>query len=351
MSRFKKIILSLLILTSASLAEVQPLFYETYNFEENDVLNIREQPNYRAKKLGELRLNYSVDILECRNIKTSKWCKVASVYATEPQGWVNAKYLRPQSYQEGYVTVKGKKSTCDYVIKCEEEKHNTLCLVVTGFGDDMENLTLKTKWFNRKDLKPASRFTAMYDEPDANGYCNADKYIYQYQSKEKLKSLSQTFTSPAFSVVSKFLESLRGRDEKALQKLIHPKSGLRLSALSYFDKTASQHFTQKTFLESYKRRNKLFWGQTEAKGDVIQKNLYAYLESLPSDLVHISKVIALNDFKNYPKNHSQTLKAYEVYWNLDAEHQEYAYQGLVVILEQYQGQWYVVGITRDYWTP
>jgi len=351
MGRFREMVLALLLFTSVSFPEVEPLFYETYNFKENDTLNIREKPNYRSKKIGELYLGHLVQLLECVKVKDSKWCQVKALYFPEEKGWVNAKYIKPTRYQEGYVKVKAKKNTCDYVIKCEKEKHNTLCLVVTDLGDDIDNLTLKTKWFNRKDLKPASNFTAMYDEPDAEGFCTAHKYIYEYQSKEKLKSLSKTFTSPAFSVVSNLLESLRDRDEKALQKLIHPKNGLRLSALSYFDKTASQHFTQKTFLESYKSRNKLFWGQTEAKGDVIQKDLYAYLETLPSDVVHISKVIALNDLKNYPKNHMQTLKTYEVYWNLEEEHKEYAYQGLVVILEQYQGQWYVVGITRDYWTP
>ncbi|CAA6822345.1 MAG: Unknown protein [uncultured Sulfurovum sp.] len=351
MWKFKKIVLLLSLMTSASFAEVQPLFYETYNFEKDDVLNIREQPNYKAKKIGELGLHYDVDILECRNIKTSKWCKIESIYATEPQGWVNAKFLQPKQHQEGYVTVKGKKSTCDYVIKCEEEKHNTLCLVVTGFGDDMNNLTLQTKWFNRKNLKPASRFTAMYDEPEADGYCNADKYIYQYQSDQKIKELSKTFTSPAFTIVGQLMNTLRHKDEKAIQKIIHPKSGLRLSALSYFDKKSSQHFSQKTFLENYNSRNKLFWGHTEAKGDVIQKDLYAYLEELPSDVPHISKVIVLNDLKNYPKNHNQTVKAYEIYWTLDEEHKEYAYQGLVVILEQYENQWYLVGITKDYWTP
>ena len=155
----------------------------------------------------------------------------------------------------------------------------------------------------------------------------------------------------AFTTVTKTLKALHSRDEHSIQKLIHPKHGLKLSALSYFDKQSSQYFTQKTFLSSYKSRNKLFWGHSESKGDVIQKDLYTYVEDLPSDIAHIAKIVKLDNFKNYPKAYNQTLKAYEIYWILDEELKEYSYQGLVVILKGYKGQWYVVGISRDYWTP
>lgn len=351
MSIFQALVLFMVFLTSASFAEVQPLFYETYNFEEDDVLNIRKKPNYQAQKIGELGLKHPIEILQCHTIKKSKWCKIKPLYLPESIGWVNAKYLHPKSYQEGYVTVKNKKSTCDYVIKCKKEEEETLCLVVTGVGEDIENPSLKTQWFNSRELKPASRLTAMYDEPEASGYCTNDTYIYVYQSKQKLKELSQQFPTPAFTVVTQLMESLRQGDATAIQNLIHPTSGLTLSALSYFQKQSNQFFTQKTFLENYHARNKLFWGNSEAKGDVIQKDLYAYLESLPSDIPHISKVVHLNSFKNYPKKHHQKLKAYEFYWILDEKNREYAYEGLVVILEPYKHHWYLVGITKDYWTP
>ncbi|CAA6815797.1 MAG: Unknown protein [uncultured Sulfurovum sp.] len=42
MRSFKIIILSLTLLTSATLAEVKPLFYETYNFPEDDILKIQK---------------------------------------------------------------------------------------------------------------------------------------------------------------------------------------------------------------------------------------------------------------------------------------------------------------------
>ena len=347
----KKSILCFFLLSSTTFADVQPLFYETYGFEENDSLNIREKPNYHSKKLGEINLERWVKVFECIHIKKSKWCKVEALDFPEAKGWVNAKYIKPTHYQEGYVTIKGQNSDCAYALKCEKKDHKNKCLVVTSLGDDMEKVSLETAWFERKVLTPATRFSAMPNDPEADGYCTNDRYIYTYLSEEKIKELSTKFPSLAFTTVGKVLKALSSRDEHAIQKLIHPKNGLRLSALSYFNKDATQYFTQKTFLSTYESRNKLFWGQSEAKGEVIQKDLYAYLEDLPSDMVHISKVVELDNLKNYPKAYNQTLKAYEVYWILDEELKEYAYQGLVLILEKYKNQWYVVGISKDYWTP
>jgi len=215
----------------------------------------------------------------------------------------------------------------------------------------MKEISLETQWFNRDRLTPATNFSAMPDDPEASGYCTNAQYIYAYQHHQKLNELSKKFPSPAFTIVAQLMTSLEYRDEKGIQKLIHPKHGLTLSALSYFNKQGNQYFNQKTFLSTYKSRNKLFWGYTESKGEVIQQDLYAYLEDLPSDVPHISKVVRLNNFKNYPKKPHQKLEAYEMYWTLDEKYKEYAYRGLVIILEAYKDQWYVVGITNDYWTP
>jgi len=351
MGSFKKIALPLLLLTVVSFAEVEPLFYVTYNFEENDTLNIREKPHYHSKKIGELYLKSLVQLFECVKVKDAKWCQVEALYFPEARGWVNAKYIKPTRYQEGYVNIQNFKNDCEYVLKCKENNHQDQCLVVTGWGNNMKEISLETQWFNRDRLTPATNFSAMPNDPDASGYCTTAQYIAAYQRHQKLKEFSKKFPTPTFKIVAQLLTSLEYRDGKSIQNLIHPEHGLTLSALSYFNKQSNQYFNQQTFLSAYESRNKLFWGYTEGKGDVIEKDLYAYLEALPSDVAHISKVVRLNNFKNYPKKPHQKLEAYEVYWTLDEKHKAYAYQGLVVILEVYKGQWYVVGITNDYWTP
>ena len=350
-------LLGFCFLMSIASADIKPLFYEAYNFAENDVLNVRQKPDFQSKKIGEISLNRHLSVGQCLENGTKKkstWCKVKPLDygGNGVEGWVNAKYLIPTLYQEGYVTIKNKKSICDYVLKCKSRENKPQCLVVTGITDN-EEINLKTEWIDYQRLKPASNFSAA-DDPDLNpegGYCTREKYINAYFKNKKIKALSKQFPTPEFQTVIAFLKALSETDETAIEALIHPKSGITLSALSYFDKKGSQQFLQKSFLGSYRSRVTLDWGQTEAKGDSIKKDLYAYFESLPKDIPHIDKVSLLNDLKNFPKVKEQKLKAYEVFWYLDKNNREYSYTGLVIILEAYQDKWAVVGISRDYWTP
>ncbi|SFV69247.1 hypothetical protein MNB_SV-14-536 [hydrothermal vent metagenome] len=338
-------------MTQSSYAKVEPLFYTTYNFKEDDVLNIRKSPNYHADKLGEVSLNQRIQVFQCKRVGEGKWCKIEAINFPEVKGWVNAKYIKPSRYQEGYVRIQNQNSNCDYALKCRERNHQTECLVVTSLGEDDKLISLKKSWFNRQLLTPASRFSAMPNDPEASGYCNSDHYIYEALSHQKLQALSLEHNSSDFKIVIKLLKVLNSGNRESLAQLIHPKNGLMLSALSYFNRETEQYFTPKSFLEIYKHSNKLFWGYTEAKGEVIKGDLYDYMEALPHNIPHIDKVVRLNNYKNYPKSQHQELKAYEVYWIENQKLKAYSYQGLVVVLEAYQGQWYVVGICRDYWVP
>lgn len=352
----KPALISLCLIGNISFADIKPLFYKAYDFAENDVLNVRQKPEYQSKKVGEMALGRHLSLGQCLENgikKNSKWCKVKPLDygGNEAEGWVNAKYITPILYQEGYVTIKNRKSICDYVLKCENRDNKPQCLVVTGLTDHQE-LSLQTEWIDYQRLKPASNFSAA-DDQDLNpegGFCTRGKYVDEYFKNKKVKALSTQFPEPEFQTVLALIKALSDRDEIAIKALIHPQKGITLSTLSYFDKKGSQQFLQKSFLEHYKSRVIMNWGQTKAKGDFIKKDLYAYFEDLPADIPHIAKVIALNDFKNFPNMKKQKLKAYEIYWYLDKSNKEYAYTGLVIILEAYQGEWAVVGISKDYWT-
>ena len=323
------------------------LFYQTDNFPEDDLLNVRQQPNYRAKKIDTLSLGVPLEVLQCTHNKTSKWCKIKPLYAPDTIGWVNAKFIAPQRYQEGYVTIEGQATDCAYLLECYAQK----CSVVTSLGEG-ETITPQRHWFARNRIHPATQFSAMPNDPDANGYCTTHHYLYDYLSHQKMTMLQETFPSQDFGVLIEMLYAIDQQDSQKIASLIHPLRGIRLSALSYFDPKRSQHFTQQTFLDQYKQRQILFWGEREGRAERIDQDLYAYLQTLPHDIPHISKVVPLNDLRNYPQQADQRLKAYEIFWyGGEGLSKEYAYQGLIVILEAYQSNWYVVGISRDYWTP
>ncbi len=164
------------------------LFASVVNVTSNDVLNVREKPNSKAKKVGEISPILSVGIEKCKSIKDLTWCRVyplvqnwsENFWEDKNIGWANARYLKFSN--RGYVIVKGKRN-CAYALDC----HNGKCEVVDGYVTDKEHniKELKTQWLERKYLKGESNFGVTPDSVD--GYCNIAILIEDYLASENMK--------------------------------------------------------------------------------------------------------------------------------------------------------------------
>ncbi len=159
------------------------------NVAQNDTLNVRTEPNYKAKKVSELPPEAYVGIEKCKKVKRSIWCRVYPLVQQwyekfgndSHKGWVNARYLKFSN--RGYVLIKGKKN-CAYSISCNEGK----CEVVLDYENDENNgvIKLHTKWIEREYLKGESSFGATPKNED--GFCNSGMFIHDYLIKvEKRK--------------------------------------------------------------------------------------------------------------------------------------------------------------------
>jgi ELWxxDGT repeat protein len=168
----------------------------------------------------------------------------------------------------------------------------------------------------------------------------------KFDSSARFEYFSDKFERKEFSVVKIVLDALENNKTKALQNIIHPKHGIILSANTFFD-DASLHFSKNYFIDIYDKKETLYWGEDETKGDRINMSLSDYLQILPAGTKDVSKVKELKEFKNFPR---KDIKGYEIYW-VGKDNPEYSWSGLVVILQEYQGEWYVVGMLVDYWTP
>ncbi len=181
---FKSIFLTVLLssLTYAIDAANPPLFVTVTGVAEDDVLNIRQEPDYHSLKVGSQVPDAYMAVERCEEVAGATWCKVYEVaqynYSEDFRpGWVNARFLKP--INRGYVAIDGKRN-CDYAIGCEADK----CEVVASYEDD-ENLSItsiKTEWIERSRLKGESHFSAMPD--DGDGYCNIHQFIGDYLKKE-----------------------------------------------------------------------------------------------------------------------------------------------------------------------
>jgi len=297
-----------------------PLFAEVMNLGDNETLSVRLQPNKNSKKIGYLPNEAIVKVYRCKKIKKDTWCKIGHMLLLDyegygdkaPSGWVNAKFLDP--FNEGYVLINGR-ARCFYALKCK----NGVCDV---------KINKKVRKIRRYSLLGVSRYRAGGRKP----------------CEEKLTeiTLPKDYAKSPKLIAHNVVSLLRDENIKSLAEYIHPKDGILLTYSTTFSKF-NQPFNKTSFLIAYNSNLKLYWGKR--KGKKVYLTLKEYLNNLikkDSDYSDIGEVNPLGfDFPN-PKG----CIAFEVSWNGTNNHN---WLGLVVVLKQYQKQWYVVGLLHNSW--
>jgi len=182
-----------LLLLAILVVDAKPigLFAKVTGVASDDMLNVRANPNYKARNVGTLPPGAMIGIERCRKIGRSQWCRVYQLvqnYYSDNfhPGWVNAHFLEPSN--RGYVRIKERKNDCYYALKCRRER----CEVVIGaLYDDKDTLTqLQKEWIDRKKLRGESRFGAAAD--DMEGYCTFDHRVKAYEKKKRSREKRHT---------------------------------------------------------------------------------------------------------------------------------------------------------------
>jgi len=177
----KKSVVMVMFLMSLLSAQWQPgLFATVKGVVKGDVLNVREKPAHRSKKVGSFHPDGLMMVDYCKKISKSMWCKIHPYPLTDDGGigWVNARYLAFSN--RGYVTVKGRKNNCSFVLKCEKN----ICLMVPGYAFDMKENSItkpRTEWIEKEKLSGSTNFGAMADNEE--GYCTNGYMIGDYLQK------------------------------------------------------------------------------------------------------------------------------------------------------------------------
>ncbi len=170
---------------SAFAGNNEALFGNVVHVAKNDVLNVRQVPMPRAKKIASLPLGAYVGVDICKKVGRSLWCKVHHVALHDyegygwdaPDGWVNAKYLSFRN--RGYVLVDGK-ANCDYVVGCKDG----VCKRVVDYktNEKYEIISLRTEKISRSRLWGESHFGAMSE--NGEGYCTNGRMIDDFLAKQ-----------------------------------------------------------------------------------------------------------------------------------------------------------------------
>jgi len=348
-SHFLKLLIVLSFFVTANGSSKYPgLFGKVVNVADDDTLNVRIKPNYRSKKIGALPPGGYVGVDYCKKIKKSTWCKIFHIPQRDydeygydaPPGWVNARYLSFSN--RGYVLINNKPN-CDYALRCKNNK----CEIVVDYKTDSSGkvLSIKTKWVNRENLKGSNHFGAMNENED--GYCNIHNFIYDYLRKQNNSLKDEN----AKLIVKKFIRTLSyyfsGKD---ILPYIHPKRGVTMTYFTHFD-NRSKTFNRNQIKNIKQNRHiKIYWGKTETRGDKVYISLYNFMHQLRKEpFKPYTKIKKLNNLKGFTCKGVKCI-GYEALWIGNLKKDSSNWHGVVIILEKYQGKWYIVGLLRDRWT-
>ena len=327
-----------------------PLFGTVTGVAANDTLNIRTRPDYRSPKTGALPPEAMVGVEQCRRIKHATWCRIHHLaqydypqfhYGARP-GWVNARFLKRSS--RGYVLVDGK-GHCDYALSCQGNE----CDVVTDLRTDTQNRVTRLIHhpIARKRLRAASHFGAAADT-GGDGYCTDGRYIEDFLNR-KSHSKSPTPTT----LIHQTVQWIHSGNITALARHVHPTHGITLTEMVSFEDEARLRFTSQSLLSALRSKKLLYWGNDYAKGDPIRMTLHEYFTLLTRKPAAITRIDApcKQNIRSFAVKHHGRLTCREARWiNSHSQTRDYDWLGLVVVMEQYRGKWYIVGLMHDRWT-
>ncbi len=321
-----------------------PLWGTVIGVAEDDVLNVRSRPDYRAPRTGSLPPEAVVGVERCKKVGRSTWCRVHHLAQYDYEGfgwdakpgWVNARFLK--GHNGGYVLIDGK-AECAYAMSCKKG----ICDVVTDFKQDKANnvIGLIRKKIPRSRLRAASRFDAMGNEE--GGYCVADHWIEDYLKRQKAA------TDSPKSLSRKVVQWIHADDIDALARHVHPRRGVRLSWQTDFRQPRSHTFSRDQLRTAYRSHKKLDWGTDTAKGDPIRIDLAGFFRALTRDPGRITQMQTCN-YRGFTVRHSNPMSCIEARWSDPrSQTRDFDWLGMVVVLEQYRGRWYVVGLLHNRW--
>ena len=310
------------------------LFATVVNVPTNDILNVREKPNYKSKKIGSLspKDDYLLVVEKCEKKEKSIWCKIhlAELYDVDnfdidKSGWVNAKYLT--FYDNGYVLIDGI-GNCDYSLECKDG----FCELIDGIIYYPGIYVIKsTKRIKRERLSPTNHLGAMTEGGD--GYCNIHSYLTKKESPKWLIAI--------------FLEDLKTDNFNDIASLIDPTKGVILTDHISFGIT-DKVFTQNEFLNYLKNDKKVIKAFEDGKDEKQPTflTIKEFLNSLHKNFDDLTNISTCKDFKGFKQ--TKDMKCFIVKWEDTEVAQNYL--NLIVILKKYKNRWYIIGILKDRWT-
>lgn len=156
----------------------------------------------------------------------------------------------------------------------------------------------------------------------------------------------------------KVIKAISEKDMETLSKTIHPEKGVRFTPYTYVSPEQDIVFDKDQLENFFRDENTYLWGIFDGKGDEINLTPAEYFEKFvyTSDFINAEEV-GYNTVLSFGNMLENQFEIYEnpiiVEYYFSGFNPDYAgldWQSLRLVFEEYEGQWYLVGIIHNQWT-
>ncbi len=156
----------------------------------------------------------------------------------------------------------------------------------------------------------------------------------------------------------KALELIKAYDMDGLSEMVHPEKGVRFTPYGYVDLKNDLVFTKEEVAKLGTDTKKYVWGSYDGTGDPIGLTFADYYKQFIYDVDFVNaEKTSVNERLgkgNSIDNSAEVYKdAYVVEYHFsgfDTKYEGMDWKSLRLILSEYDGTWYIVGIIHDQWT-
>jgi len=181
------------------------------------------------------------------------------------------------------------------------------------------------------------------------------------EEKEQLENKIEELNKNKSNLLSRtidVIELLKEKDMEGLSEYVHPTKGLRFSPYAFVDVKTDQVFTKEEVAKLGEDTEAYTWGNFDGSGDPIKMNFNDYYNRFVYDKDFANPHIIGNNTEVGKGNtinniHDVYTEGHFIEFHFTGFEDQYEgldWRSLILVFEQHEGQWYLVGIVHNEWT-
>lgn len=169
---------------------------------------------------------------------------------------------------------------------------------------------------------------------------------------------NQSTNQTALVLSMDVIQALEAKDMQSLASYAHPQAGIRFSPYSFVDQTNDITITGANLVAEYGSATVKNWGSYDGSGDPISLTFSDYFDRFVYNqdfanphIIGNNQIIQVGNTTNNLTNVYPNGEFVEFHFTgFDPQYDGMDWTSLRIVMEEYNGQLYVIGIIHDEWT-